>query len=68
MESSRLHDKKNYHVLIYLTHEDYEKERSILKLLQSGRVDGILLSIASETHNTAHIKELKNKGIPLVFL
>lgn len=35
--------QKNYHVLIYLTHEDYEKEKQILKHLQSGRVDGILL-------------------------
>ena len=59
--------QKNYHVLIYLTHESYEKEKQILKHLQNGRVDGILLSMASETGNVTHIKEFQNNGLPLVF-
>jgi LacI family transcriptional regulator len=59
--------QKNYHVLIYLTHEDHEKEKQILKHLQSGRVDGILLSIASESKDVTHIKEFQKNGLPLVF-
>ncbi|WP_121357317.1 LacI family DNA-binding transcriptional regulator [Flavisolibacter nicotianae] len=59
--------QKNYHVLIYLTHEDYEKEKQILNHLQSGRVDGILLSMASETKDQTHIKEFQKNGLPLVF-
>ncbi len=59
--------EKGYHVLIYLTHEDMEKEISIIKLLQNGRVDGILMSISEQTSNTAHLEEIQAKGVPLVF-
>ncbi len=40
---------KGYHVLICLTHENYENEQTILKEFQSGRVDGVLMSVSSET-------------------
>ena len=59
--------EKGYHVLIYLTHESYQRELSIAKHLQSGRVDGILMSLASETHDITHLKDLHAKGIPFVF-
>ncbi|HJW17680.1 MAG TPA: LacI family DNA-binding transcriptional regulator, partial [Flavisolibacter sp.] len=59
--------EKGYHVLIYLTHEDIQKEVSITNLLQNGRVDGILISISAQTNDTAHLEALKEKEIPLVF-
>ncbi len=59
--------EKGYHVLIYLTHEDTQKEVDITKLLQNGRVDGIMISLSATTSNTDHIIELKEKEIPLVF-
>jgi len=59
--------EKGYHVLIYLTHELMQKEIAITKLLQSGRVDGILLSVSSHTSDIAHLEELRENGIPLVF-
>ena len=59
--------EKKYHVLIYLTHEDYEKEKDILKLLQNGRVDGILLSVSGNTKDAGHISELIKNNIPVVF-
>ena len=60
------HDK-GYHVLIYLTHESFEREEAILKEFQSGRVDGILISVSGETSNSNHIKEVIAAGMPLVF-
>ena len=54
----------NYHVLIYLTHDDYEREVSIIQHLKGGRVDGILMSVASGTEDTAHLQSLK---LPVVF-
>ena len=39
--------KKRYHVLIYLTYESFSKEEAILKDFNSGRVDGVLLSVAT---------------------
>ena len=59
--------EKGYHVLIYLTHEDIQKEIGITKLLQNGRVDGIMMSLSEQTLNTDHLEELKQKEIPLVF-
>ena len=56
-----------YHVLIYLTHDDYEREVSIVQHLKGGRVDGLLMSVASGTEDFAHIKSLKDANIPIVF-
>ncbi|MET3112852.1 LacI family transcriptional regulator [Pedobacter sp. CG_S7] len=58
---------KGYHVLIYLTHDRYDLELSIARHLASGRVDGILLSVSSESNDFLHLVELKNKNIPMVF-
>ena len=60
------HDK-GYHVLIYLTHESFEREEAILKEFQSGRVDGILISVSGETRSSDHIKNVIAAGMPLVF-
>ncbi|MEO8404097.1 MAG: LacI family DNA-binding transcriptional regulator [Chitinophagaceae bacterium] len=59
--------EKGFHVLIYLTHENFFKEESILKDFQNGRVDGVLMSVSSETANHRHILELFNTEMPLVF-
>jgi LacI family transcriptional regulator len=59
--------EKGFHVLIYLTHENLFKEQSILKDFQNGRVDGVLMSVSSETESHQHITDLCNKEMPLVF-
>lgn len=56
-----------YHVLIYLTHEDYNREVAITQLLLNGRVDGVLMSLASTTENQNHLLELRKKDLPIVF-
>ena len=57
----------NYHVLIYLTHESYEKEVSFIHHLQNGRVDGIIMSLALNTKNYDHILSLQEAKIPVIF-
>ncbi|MEJ7587270.1 MAG: LacI family DNA-binding transcriptional regulator [Ferruginibacter sp.] len=59
--------EKRYHVLIYLTHEKYEREKMILKDFESGRVDGVLMSVSRETTNSDHIADLMNMGVPVIF-
>jgi LacI family transcriptional regulator len=59
---------KGYHILIYLTGDNYEKEISFINHLSNGRVDGIMMSVSGETaseHNYLH--KLREKNIPLVF-
>jgi LacI family transcriptional regulator len=58
---------KKYHALIYLTHDSYEREASMLDDMASGRVDGLIMSVASNTQDTGHIKTLQQTGIPIVF-
>lgn len=60
-------ETKGYHVLIYLSHDKYANEKTILEDCQSGRVDGVLISIASETNTADHINRLQAQNIPLVF-
>ena len=56
-----------YHVLIYLTHDDYAREVSIIQHLKGGRIDGLLMSVASGTEDFAHIKSLQDTNLPMVF-
>ncbi|WP_374166502.1 LacI family DNA-binding transcriptional regulator [Arcticibacter sp. MXS-1] len=56
-----------YHVLIYLTHENYQKEAAFIRLLLNGRVDGVLMSLASETADISHLQDLSKANIPIVF-
>ncbi len=58
---------KGYHVLFYLSHESFELEKKAISHCNNGRVDGILISVSSETRDTAHISSLRSKNIPVVF-
>jgi LacI family transcriptional regulator len=58
--------EKGYHVLIYLTHESFEREKEMLSDFKSGRVDGVLLSVSAETAENNHIYGLRENGIPVV--
>ncbi len=60
-------EKKGYHVLIYLSHEKFSNEKSILSECCSGRVDGVLISVSSETTDAQHILKLQQQNVPIVF-
>ncbi|AEW03504.1 LacI family transcriptional regulator [Niastella koreensis] len=60
-------ETKGYHVLIYLSHEKFANEKTILEDCASGRVDGVLISISSETNSADHINKLQANNIPVVF-
>lgn len=59
--------QKGYHVLIYLSHEDYNREKDILKDLRNGRVDGIMISVSNTTSSFEHLEAYHESGMPLVF-
>lgn len=58
---------KGYQVLIFLTRDDYNKEVDFIRNIQSGRVDGVLISVSSESRDNEHLHELNKKNIPVVF-
>ena len=55
-----------YHVLIYLTHDRAEQEKTVADFLGQGRVDGILVALASATRCVGHFDKLRQRGIPIV--
>ena len=59
--------QKQYHVLIYLTHEDHSREKDILHVLRNGRVDGLMISVSNTTNSFEHLEACLESGMPLVF-
>ena len=57
----------DYHILIYVTRDSFEQEEGILKHLQNGRVDGVIMSLSRTTKTYDHINELMQFKIPVVF-
>lgn len=60
--------QKGFHVLVYLTHEDQQREKEILQIVRNGRTDGILISVANSSGGYAHIEQLAEAGMPIVFV
>lgn len=55
------------HIIVCQSNESHEREKSLVKELISAGVNGIIASLASETKEFSHFKELKQMGMPLVF-
>ena len=58
---------KGYNVIISQSHESYKREVSDLNYLASRSIDGLLISVSSETDNMDHLQKLHNRGMPIVF-
>ena len=56
-----------YHLLVYSTHEDVDREKKIVNLLMNGRADAIIMSVSSQTSDISHLTRLHERGFPLVF-
>lgn len=57
---------RGYHVVIFQSHESYKRELVNLEHIASRRVDGLLISLSGETQSVEHLKELHQKGMPIV--
>lgn len=58
---------RGYNVIISQSHESYEREVMDLRYLASRSVDGLLISVSTETNDISHLKALHEKGLPIVF-
>jgi LacI family transcriptional regulator len=58
---------RGYNVMISQSHESYEREVLDLQFLTSRSIDGLLISISTETTDFTHLKELSARGLPIVF-
>jgi len=63
-----LANEKGYDVLVYLTHESHSNEISVLDHLEISHVDGIIMSLCSQTLTFEHIVDFHAEShLPLVF-
>jgi LacI family transcriptional regulator len=58
----------NYLLLTFNTDDKPEREKHVLSVLRSRRVDGILLVVAPDEHGYLHITQILEWGIPIVCL
>jgi DNA-binding LacI/PurR family transcriptional regulator len=58
---------KGYNVIISQSHESFQREVTDLQFLASRSIDGLIISVSSETENMEHLKKLLYKGLPIVF-
>jgi len=56
-----------YHVIITQTHESEEREKANVMHHASRSVDGLLISLSSGTVDLSYLKDLNDKGLPIVF-
>jgi LacI family transcriptional regulator len=62
----RVASEQDYNIIIYQSNESEEWERRGVQTFLRSQVDGVLVSMAKQTTDTAHWLALKQQGIPVV--
>lgn len=57
---------RGYNVIISQSRESYEREVIDLQYLASRSVDGLLITLSTETSDLQHLKGLHERGLPIV--
>jgi len=60
-------NEAGYNLVISQSLESEKKEIASIKTMFNSRVDGLLVSLAYDTHDDSHFKIILDKNIPLVF-
>lgn len=60
-------NNNGYNVIISQSHESAEKELVNLQYLTSRSVDGLIISVSTETKDFTVFKDLHDRGMPIVF-
>ncbi len=58
--------EQNYNVLISQTQENLQKENDVINYMCSRSVDGIIISVSSETKDDSLLKEINERGMPVI--
>lgn len=67
MGAQEILSKAGYNVMICQSDESYETEVANVKALMNSRVDGLLVSVTTQTNNVDHFRTVLRKEVPLVF-
>ncbi len=58
---------RGYHVVIFQSHESYEREVSNVHHLFARKVDGLLISLSGATREVDHIESYRDRKFPVVY-
>ncbi len=58
--------QRGYHVVIFQSHESYQREVANVQQIIARKVDGLLISLSGQTTDVSHIQALQEKKLPLV--
>jgi LacI family transcriptional regulator len=59
-------NSRGYHVVIFQSHESYEREVTNIQHIIARKVDGLLISLSGQTNDVSHLHEIQRKKLPLV--
>ena len=59
--------RRGYRVIVGQSHESYEREKELCHAFYESRVCGIIVSLAKDTKDYQHFRELQASGLPLIF-
>jgi LacI family transcriptional regulator len=59
--------QNGYNVIIAQSRESFDREMLNLQYLTSRSIDGLIMSVSTETRDFTYLKELNQKGMPIVF-
>lgn len=59
--------QQGYTAIIYITNDDVEREYKLLENISTTSVDGLLISISSNSNINDHYENLIEEGLPIVF-
>ncbi|MDR0265132.1 MAG: LacI family transcriptional regulator [Sphingobacterium sp.] len=59
--------ERDYNVILYVTNDHVAREQNLLENLSTSSLDGLLISISSDSSTNDHFEQLMAKGMPIVF-
>lgn len=58
---------RNYNIILFLTNDSAERELAVIDNLSIATLDGLLVSISSDSDSCEHFQKVINEGVPVVF-
>jgi len=59
--------QEGYNIVLHVTNDSPERELAIVNNLPIASLDGLLVSISSNSDSCSHFQEVMNSGVPVVF-
>ncbi|WP_187774018.1 LacI family DNA-binding transcriptional regulator [Sphingobacterium hotanense] len=56
-----------YNIILFVTNDEEEREKQLIENLDLASLDGLLISLSSNSSSIEHFESLINEGLPLVF-